>query len=111
MKCETLIAYHIADSVLQVALSANRKTFDELKKEDPVMCDALKELMRPEMEEEVNKAVNKAVNIAVDKAVNQNTIEVNDHNIKDLIKNGASLDLLNKTFGVQAVNRAIGKQA
>ena len=88
-----------ADSVLQVALSANRKTFDELKKEDPVMCDALKELMRPEMEEELNKAVD------------QTTKKVNDNNIRDLLKNGASLDLLNKTFGVQAVNRAIGKQA
>ena len=38
-----------ADSVLQVAMSANKETFDELK-EDSSMCEALMELMRPEYE-------------------------------------------------------------
>lgn len=38
-----------ADSVLQVAMSANKETFAKLK-EDSSMCEALMELMRPEYE-------------------------------------------------------------
>ncbi len=40
-------------------MSTNRTVFDEIKKEDPIMCDALRELMRPEMEEEMNEALEK----------------------------------------------------
>lgn len=40
-----------ADSVLQVALLENRKLFDNIKTEDVYMCEALRELMRPELEE------------------------------------------------------------
>lgn len=45
----------LADSVLQVTMSANYEVFENLKKEDPIMCDALRELMKPEMEEAVDK--------------------------------------------------------
>ena len=92
MKCEILIAYHIADSVLQVALSANRKTFDELKKEDPVMCDALKELMRPEMEEEL------------DKARKEDRYDI----FSTMIKNGIPISELYKLFGKEQVDQALG---
>ena len=43
----------MSDAVMQIAISANFDLFEKLKKEDPVMCDALKELMRPEFEEEL----------------------------------------------------------
>lgn len=58
------------DSVLQVAMNANKLLFDELK-EDPKMCEALRELMRPEMEAEINAAVSAAVEEAVKKAENK----------------------------------------
>ena len=45
----------LADSVLQVSMSANYEVFENLKKEDPIMCDALRELMRPELEEAADK--------------------------------------------------------
>ena len=44
-----------ADSVLQVAMSANKETFDKLK-EDSSMCEALMELMRPEYEADMKIA-------------------------------------------------------
>ena len=43
----------MSDAVMQIAISANFDLFEKLKKEDHVMCDALKELMRPEFEEEL----------------------------------------------------------
>lgn len=49
------------ESVLQIASKANRKLFNELKKEDKNMYSALVELMQPEIDEAVNKAVSEAV--------------------------------------------------
>lgn len=43
------------ESVLQIASKANRKLFNELKKEDKNMYSALVELMQPEIDEAVNK--------------------------------------------------------
>lgn len=81
-----------ADSVLQVALSANQKIFEKLKKEDPVMCDALKELMKPEIEEEMKKEKQKD----------------RQDSIKNLKKNGATLEVLYKTYGKDLVDKVLG---
>lgn len=43
------------DSVLQVAMKENQKLFDDMKMEDPEMCDALRELMKPELDEALEK--------------------------------------------------------
>lgn len=48
------------DSVLQVVMKENEKTFGQLKEEEE-MCQALREFFEPEIREEVNKAVDKAV--------------------------------------------------
>ena len=45
-----------ADSVVQVAISGNKDVFEKVKEEQN-MCEALKELMRPEIDAEVNNAV------------------------------------------------------
>lgn len=37
---------HNADALLQVSVSANRKVFERVKRKDPIMCEALKELMK-----------------------------------------------------------------
>jgi len=44
------------DSVLQVALKENKRIFNEIKEEGNV-CDALRELMEPEIKEAIEKAV------------------------------------------------------
>lgn len=41
-----------ADAVLQVSMKANKKLYDRIK-EDDAMCEALRELMAPEIEEEL----------------------------------------------------------
>lgn len=43
------------DSVLQVAMKENQKLFDDMKMEDSEMCDALRELMKPELDEALEK--------------------------------------------------------
>lgn len=58
---------HVLNTVLQIASKANRKIFDEIKKEDRNMYSALVELMQPEIDEAVDKRVGKAVSEAVEK--------------------------------------------
>ena len=50
-----------ADSVLQVAIKENSILFEELKKEDDNMCEALRKLMEPEITEELAKAKEKGL--------------------------------------------------
>ena len=37
-----------ADAILQLSVSANREIYDRIRKEDPKMCEALKDLMKDE---------------------------------------------------------------
>ena len=43
-----------ADAVLQVSVAANRKNYDKVRRTSD-MCEALRELMKEEIEEELNK--------------------------------------------------------
>ena len=45
---------HDIDAVLQVSVSANRKVYQEIRKEES-MCQALRDLMKEEIEEEIVK--------------------------------------------------------
>lgn len=76
------------DSVLQIASKANRKLFEEIKKEDQNMYSALVELMQPEIDEAVEKAVDKAVDKAVRKtrsmAEAKKTVEAIDNAMRKL---------------------------
>lgn len=45
-----------ADAVLQVSVSANREIYENVKRRDPDMCKAMKELMKDEIKEERNDA-------------------------------------------------------
>jgi hypothetical protein len=42
----------MADSILQVSVSANRQIFEDLKRRKPAMCQAMKDLMKDEIAEE-----------------------------------------------------------
>ena len=43
------------DAIYQVSVTANMETYIRLQKEDPAMCDALKDLMQDYIDEEVKK--------------------------------------------------------
>lgn len=53
-----------ADSILQVVVSDNQEIFDVIKKEEEEMCEALRQLMAPEIEEAVQTAVQEATQVA-----------------------------------------------
>ena len=40
-----------ADAVLQVSVSANKDMYGEIRRSDPTMCDALRELFKDELED------------------------------------------------------------
>ncbi|MBR3539388.1 MAG: hypothetical protein IKN79_10020 [Eubacterium sp.] len=46
-----------ADALLQVSVSANRAVFESIKRRNPIMCEALRELMKEEIQEECKVAV------------------------------------------------------
>lgn len=56
-----------AEAVLQVSISANKELYEQIRR-SAVMCEALRELMKDEIDETVEKAVEKAVEEAVEKA-------------------------------------------
>ena len=41
-----------ADAILQLSVSANREIYDRIRKEDPKMCEALKDLMKDDLKTE-----------------------------------------------------------
>ena len=50
----------LADSVLQVCIAANRKTVEELKGEEN-MCQALREIMKPELEQSRKEGIEEGI--------------------------------------------------
>ena len=50
-----------ADAVMNVSINANREVYDKIRKENPFMCQALRELMKDEIQEEIQEAEKKAV--------------------------------------------------
>lgn len=46
------------DAVLQVSVNVNRQLYDDIKRRDPKMCEALKELMKDELMEARTEGIN-----------------------------------------------------
>lgn len=61
-----------ADSVLQVAMAENKTVFKQVK-EVPDMCQALRELMEPEIREELAKAREVAISEGLKQGIKQGT--------------------------------------
>ena len=53
-----------ADSVMNVSINANREVYDKIRKENPFMCQALRELMKDEIQEEIQTAEKNAADAA-----------------------------------------------
>jgi hypothetical protein len=74
------------DAVLQASVAANDDIYKEVRR-NSIMCEALRELMKDEIDEAVNTAVNEAVNTAV----NENTDKVETasklEDIRNIMKN------------------------
>ncbi len=51
---------HNADAVLQVSVSANNEVYENVKRRDPIMCEALRELMKDEIQAEIDEATDKS---------------------------------------------------
>ena len=54
----------LADSVLQVCIAANRKIVEELKGDDS-MCQALREIMKPELEQSRKDGLEEGIGVTV----------------------------------------------
>ena len=50
-----------ADAVMHVSINANREVYNKIREENPFMCQALRELMKDEIQEEIKAAEEKAV--------------------------------------------------
>lgn len=46
-----------ADALLQVSVSANKEVYENVKRRNPVMCEALRDLMKEEIQEEKQEAI------------------------------------------------------
>ena len=51
---------HNEDAVLQVSVSTNSEVYENVKRRNPLMCEALRELMKDEIQEEKDEAVEAA---------------------------------------------------
>ncbi|MBQ9437598.1 MAG: hypothetical protein IJU50_04635, partial [Lachnospiraceae bacterium] len=54
-----------ADAVLQVSISANEEAFENVKRRNPAMCKAMKDLMKDEIQEENQKAIDTSLIAAI----------------------------------------------
>ena len=87
-----------ADSVMNVSISANREVYNKIRRENPFMCQALRELMKDEIQEEIQTAVQAAEKKAVD------TSRVTD--IKNLMKKfGMDAKTVMEGMGISAADQ------
>ena len=50
-----------ADAVYQVSISANRKLYEQLRRSDPEVCPALRELMKEDMQKATDEGFARAI--------------------------------------------------
>ena len=73
------------DAVLQASISANYELYKEIRSEY-VMCDALRELMKDEIEATVNKQVKEQVKMKVEEKVNEKINETKLEAVQNIMK-------------------------
>ena len=74
-----------ADAVMQASVSANRVLYEKIRRCNPAMCEALRELMKDEIEREIEERERKAALQAEQKAKKESTIEL-IRNLMDSMK-------------------------
>ena len=68
----------IVDAIYQVSVNANKETYYRLQKEDPAMCEALKDLMEDYIEEEVVKRTTDRLNEAENRVAESENRRIED---------------------------------
>ena len=63
-----------ADAVLQLSVSVNRSVYEAMKRRDPAMCEALRELMKEEIQEQIKEERQEAADSALIAAI-KNTMK------------------------------------
>ena len=85
----------LIDAIFEVSALANKNIVEELKMGDENMCQALMEIMKPEIEEVVNKAVNTAVLQERRETTERVTERVTEHAIRVAVEMLRGLNLGN----------------
>ena len=49
-----------ADAVMNISINANKEVYNKIREENPFMCQALRELMKDEIQEEIQEAETRA---------------------------------------------------
>lgn len=80
-----------ADSVLQLSVNLNKEAFG-LVKEEMNMCEALRELMRPEIDEEIRIATDRVTKEVTEKVTNEVTRKNRIRIFRNMINRGYSRD-------------------
>ena len=63
------------DAVIDASVAANKEIYERIRRDDPFMSEALRELMKDEIEEREKKAALEAARQADQKARQENSIE------------------------------------
>jgi hypothetical protein len=84
-----------AEAILQVSVSANRELYKKLK-EEYIMCQALQELMKDEIDEKINESVGKAVGNVTERLNKLTAILLKDKRYDDLERSTKDKDFQNK---------------
>ena len=83
----------LADSVLEVSIKAKKKIVEELRDDDS-MCQALLEIMEPEINKEVNRRVETETRSYVLRSVKSfRELNVDDDTIKEMLVKNYGLTL------------------
>ena len=87
-----------ADAVMHVSINANREVYNKIREENPFMCQALRELMKDEIQEEIQTAVQKGKKEAID--------ETQITSIKNLMKKfGMDAKTVMEGMGISAADQ------
>ncbi len=74
-----------ADAVMQVSVSANKALYEKIRRCNPRMCEALRELMKDEIESEIEEKTRRAV-LQVERNVRQEERRETIKNLMDSMK-------------------------
>ena len=64
------------DAIYQISVMANIEFYEELKRRDELMCEALKMLMKPEIEESWQNGLEQGISQGISQGIIENSIQV-----------------------------------
>ena len=89
-KLTTQGEHNNVDAVYQISVMANIKVYEDLKRRAPLMCEALKYLMRDELEESMEHGIEKGIEKGNDLILQLKNGATNE----ELLQNGYTLEAI-----------------